>query len=120
MGDVNVLITGEELYDMTMHYMRKPEKSMEAKCADWLHWFEKRYEKLFKDAAARREFSITLQAPYTPTGKEEQGPLRALRNHLRQALPGCSVNFIEEECDGRILYFVEISWEDAGGSDTSG
>jgi hypothetical protein len=109
----DILITGEELYHMTMHYRRKPEKSMEGKCAEWHHWFEKRYEKIFKDAAARGEFSVTLPAPYTPADKSEQGPLRHLRNKLRRQLPGCVVEFIEEECDEKILYFIEIAWDEA-------
>jgi hypothetical protein len=113
MGDDGILMTGEELHRMTMHYRRKPEKSMEMKCADWMYWFEKRYEKIFKDAAARGEFSVTLPAPYQPAGPAEQGPLRWMRGELRRRLPGCSVHFIEEECDGKVLYFVEIGWREA-------
>jgi hypothetical protein len=78
-----------------------------------MHWFDKRYEKIFKDAAARCEFLVSLPAPYQPAGKEDQGPLREIRNTLRRRLPGCEVYYTEEECDGKILYFIEISWAGA-------
>lgn len=109
-----ILITREELVRMSEHYSLKwNAKSPVEKCRKWMAWFEKRYEKLFKDAAERGEYAITLDTPFNPVNKAERDILRGLRDELRERLPGCDVFFIEEEYEGATSFTLEISWDKA-------
>ena len=109
-----VLITREELVRMSEHYSLKwNAKSSVQKCKKWIAWFEKRYEKLFKDAAERGEYAITLATPFYPTNRAERDLLRGIRDELCERLPGCDIFFIEEEYEGATSFTLEISWDKA-------
>ncbi len=102
---------------MSKYYSLKNEgRSSAEKCEKWMRWFEKRWEKLFKDAAEHGEFSVHLGLPVKPSaGPEERGELRRIRAELRRRLPGCDVSFVEEDYEGRITHSMEISWTNVTG-----
>jgi hypothetical protein len=104
---------------MSNHYSSKwSSKTSAEKCDKWMQWFEKRYEKLFKDAAERGKFSINLDLPIKADSRENRDLLRSIRNELRERLPGCEVAFVEEDYEQTIHYTLEISWKHCGSKPT--
>lgn len=108
---METIATAQELYDATLYYASKPQKTRDEQDTEWIDWFKKRVPKLLKDAAARREFSLEVPLPYQPIGRTDRDGLRGLRAEVQTLLPGCVLEFIGHGYDdASMVYVLEISW----------
>lgn len=108
----NVIATAEELRDATDWSLDNPDKkSFHEKNTEWLQWFEKRAPRILKDATRIGRYSATVDVPYQPDNKDAEKGLVDLRKRLRPMIPGCSIHFIEEVCEGVTICTILIGWE---------
>ncbi len=121
MEDEDILATAEELRNATQWGLGRAvkEATREEQCNEWLDWLRKRANKLFKDAAIRGQYHVTLELPFQPLswvdGEEDKEALYRMARKLARQMPGCVISFTEEEweCADAVAakeYKLEISW----------
>ncbi len=110
-----VLATVQELRDATDRAIQTRDseyKTNDEKNTEWLQWFSKRGVRLLKDAIQFGKYSISVDLPYQPDTKQDEKSLMRLRKQLQQLIPGCVIDYIEEELEDTTQYTMLISWED--------
>lgn len=102
-----------------MSRVSRQEKSKEELVKSWVKHFEKTVDRAIKDAVRAGAEVCSIQLPWQPERSEEgkkafvseskvDGVL--LRTWVKKQLPGCDVNYVEEELEGLFWYMMEISW----------
>ncbi len=120
--DDDILATAEELRDATRWGLGRAvnKATREEQCNEWLDWLRKRANKIFKDAAIRGQYHVTLELPFQPASwvdeEEDKAALYRMARKLARQMPGCVISFTEEEWEGIEVdsaakeYKLEISW----------
>lgn len=76
----------------------------------WLFWFEKRGERMLKDAAKLGYTELTVDLPIEIAGSFDRPALLLIQKTLRGLLDGCVVGFVEDEYQGKAICKLFISW----------
>lgn len=107
----DTIASAEELYAASKHY-KKLLKSMDKNelITEWLEWFEKRGEKLLKEAVKKGYFSLELDLPFQAKTKEERMLYKKIIKNLQYMLPNCDIQLTETESEDEMVYKVEIDW----------
>jgi hypothetical protein len=107
----DTIASAEELFAASKHY-RKLLKSMDRNelIIEWLEWFEKRGEKLLKEAVRKGYFSLELDLPFQARNKEECMLYKKILRNLQYMLPNCHIQLTETEYEDEMMYKVEIDW----------
>ena len=76
----------------------------------WVFWFGKRHERYLKDAAKLGYSEATIDLPYQIAVSKDLVSLRVIRTGVRDLLPGFTIGFIEDECQGKDIVRLLVSW----------
>lgn len=79
--------------------------------SDYVGWFKKRGERFLTTAAKMGYTEATLDLPYQLAQKIDKPAYKKLVTEIRELVPGCVVDIVEEEYNGATLYKMEISWK---------
>ncbi len=116
-----MIATAEELREASeMSREARQEKSKEELLKSWMKHFEKTVDRAIKDAVRAGSNLCSIQLPWQP-GRNHSKYVRqtmidgvTLQNWVKEQLPGCAVDYVEEEYekdeDGEVWYVMEISW----------
>jgi hypothetical protein len=116
------LVTANELYAATRE-AQQVDKPDEEKLEEWFEWFKKKGPSYLRDAVKKGSFRITLDLPFQPQIQENGQPDpksyswrgKSLWKRLTEMLPGCKIEYVEEEyeeCEVSFPgYVLEISWK---------
>ena len=119
-----MIATAEELREASeMSRVSRQEKTKEELLKSWVKNFEKSVERVIKDAVRAGADICTIQLPWQP-GRNHPKYVRQtkiegmdLRVWVKEQLPGCAVEYVEEEYekeeDGDIWFTLEISWRES-------
>lgn len=108
-----ILATAQELRDASQRGLeRQGWISNAQKNEEWLEWFSKRGVRLLKDATGLGKLYVNVDIPYQPATKQDENDLLALRKRLRRMLPGCRIDFVEEEYEGERVCVFQIEWKE--------
>lgn len=76
----------------------------------WVYWFGKRHERYLKDAAKLGYSEATIDLPWQIAASKDVASLRIIRTGVRDLLPGFTVSFVEDECQGKDIVRLLVSW----------
>lgn len=111
MTDPKVIATAEELSSASFFFK---DKGMTIE--EWKQWFLKRGERVLKEAVQKGLFEVEIPLPFQPYTNANKKELTILMKFVRECVPGCALQFIEEEYEGEEpredLYKLEISWRE--------
>lgn len=118
-----VIVTAEELYEATRETRKAlQEKTDEELLEEWFEWFKKKGPSYIRDSVKKGLYKVTMDLPFQPLFKENGEPDpnsyswrgKSLWKRLTEMLPGCKIEYIEEEydcVDGFPGYVLEINWK---------
>ena len=117
-----VLVTANELYAATRE-AQQVDKTDEELLEEWFEWFKKKGPSYLRDAVKKGLFRVTLDLPFQPTvlpsgkanGNSYTWKGKSLWKRLTEMLPGCKIEYLEEEYEEAEVsfpgYVLEISWK---------
>ena len=117
-----VLVTASELYAATRE-AQQVEKTDEEKLEEWFEWFKKKGPNYIRDAVKKGLYRVTLDLPFQPILQKNGEPDpktynwrgKSLWKRLTEMLPGCKIEYLEEEYEEAEVsfpgYVLEISWK---------
>lgn len=76
----------------------------------WVFWFGKRHERYLKDAAKLGYSEATIDLPYQIAISKDLVSLRVIQTGVRELLPGFQISFVEDECQGKDIVRLLVSW----------
>ncbi len=77
----------------------------------WVFWFGKRYERYLKDAAKLGYSEATIDLPWQIAISKDLVSLRVIQADVKELLPGFRVSFVEDECQGKDIVRLLVSWK---------
>ena len=117
-----VLVTAIELYAATRE-SQQIDKTNEEKLEEWYEWFKIKGPTYLRDAVKKGLFRVTLDLPFQPLFQANGEPDpktytwrgKSLWKRLTEMLPGCKIEYLEEEYEEAEVsfpgYVLEISWK---------
>ncbi len=118
------IITASELYEATREARKAlQEKTDEEVLEEWFEWFKKKGSSYIRDAVKKGKLRVTLELPFQPLFQENGEPNpasytwrgKSLWKRLTELLPGCKIEYVEEEYEvAEVMfpgYVLEISWK---------
>ena len=107
-----IFATADELRQVTKRSIEQNTRSLEQLSAEWFDWFTKRGVRLLKDATSAGRYHCTLHIPYQPLTREHKQGLTRIKRTLQAMLPGCAIEFMEEETYETPYIFILIDWSE--------
>lgn len=107
-----IFATVNELREATKYSIEKVKGDIETQTTEWLEWFSKRGVRLLKDATSAGRFHCSLHIPYQPLTRAHKQGLTRIKRRLQAMLPGCAIEFMEEETYETPYIFILIDWSE--------
>lgn len=109
-----IVATADELRAATNHARAKEKGTLEEQTTEWLEWFSKRAVRFLKDTTSMGRFQLAVHLPYQPLTRSHERGLLQIKRALQAMLPGCSIDFMEEEEDEETPrnVWLSIDWSE--------